>query len=116
MGRPRKQPRRIVTFNLNVPTADRIDDLGISNRSEWANRVFTAYLDNRDNNTEQATRQRINRAVEEAENDLLNSLSDDPRRLAVMLINSLDQDTFNTKLKGRYTIGEQLMFLTKELQ
>ena len=47
MGRPRKQPRRIVAFNLNADLAQRIDDLNLSNRSEWANGVFREVMDDR---------------------------------------------------------------------
>lgn len=52
MGRPRKQPRTILTFNVNDATAERIDALRLSNRSEWANKVFKDYLDDRDETRE----------------------------------------------------------------
>lgn len=52
MGRPRKQPRTILTFNVNDSTAERIDALRLSNRSEWANKVFKDYLDDREETRE----------------------------------------------------------------
>lgn len=52
MGRPRKQPRTILTFNVNDSTAERIDALRLSNRSEWANKVFKDYLDERESTRE----------------------------------------------------------------
>lgn len=45
MGRPRKQPRRIVTFNLNLPLAEAIDDLPVKNRSEWMNKHLPTLLE-----------------------------------------------------------------------
>lgn len=48
MGRPRKQPARITTFNLPITTADRIDDLRLSNRSAWATKVFNDYFAERE--------------------------------------------------------------------
>jgi len=48
MGRPRKQPARITTFNLPITTADRIDDLRLSNRSAWATKVFDDYFADRE--------------------------------------------------------------------
>jgi hypothetical protein len=51
MGRPRKQPRRIVTFNLNLPLADAIDEAMMKmppkkrNRSEWMNRNLPTILE-----------------------------------------------------------------------
>lgn len=48
MGRPRKQPRRIVTFNLNLPLAEAIDNLPVRNRSEWMNDNLPTLLENRD--------------------------------------------------------------------
>jgi hypothetical protein len=50
MGRPRKQPRRIVTFNLNLPLADAIDEAMLKlppkrrNRSEWMNENLPTIL------------------------------------------------------------------------
>ena len=48
MGRPRKEPRRVITFNISTTIADRIDALQLSNRSEWGAKVFKDYLDNGD--------------------------------------------------------------------
>lgn len=69
MGRPRKQPRRIVTFNLNLPLAQAIDDLPVKNRSEWMNDNLPTLLENR----EQAQNLRAGgeRALESIDNDLL---------------------------------------------
>lgn len=109
MGRPRKTPRRVVTFNINLATADRIDDLRLSNRSEWANKVFTDYLDNRDDLTKTAIDNRVQRAAEDAQTDLLDNLSNDPRRLMIMLANSLQELGYEDyKPKGRYTLYELL--------
>lgn len=109
MGRPRKTPRRVVTFNINLATADRIDDLRLSNRSEWANKVFTDYLDNRDDLTKAAIDKRIKKAADDAEYDLLAQLEQDPHRLAAILFNSLNTMGYSdTKIKGRYTLREQL--------
>lgn len=109
MGRPRKSPRRVVTFNINLGTADRIDELRLSNRSEWANKVFTDYLDNRDDLTKTAIDNRVQKAAEDAQADLLDNLSMDPRRLMVMLYNSLQRNGYDDyKPKGRYTLTELL--------
>ena len=48
MGRPRKQPARITTFNLPITTAERIDDPNLSNRSAWATKVFDDYFARRE--------------------------------------------------------------------
>lgn len=58
MGRPRKQPRRIVTFNLNLPLADAIDEAMLKlppkrrNRSEWMNQNLPELLDRADDQRE----------------------------------------------------------------
>jgi len=41
-----------LTFNVNDSTAERIDALRLSNRSEWANKVFKDYLDDREETRE----------------------------------------------------------------
>lgn len=109
MGRPRKTPRRVVTFNINVATADRIDDLRLSNRSEWANKVFTDYLDDRDNLTKTAIDNRVQQAAEDARTELLDNLSQDPRRVMAILLNTLNEYGYTDyKPKGRYTLTELL--------
>lgn len=40
MGRPRKQPARILTANIPITTWDRLDNLALTNRSVWLNRVI----------------------------------------------------------------------------
>lgn len=109
MGRPRKQPRRIVTFNLDVTTADRIDDLGISNRSEWANRALIEVMDGRIAQRQDLLEKHNQATVKAIQDELLDNLSNDPRRLMIMLHSSLmkhgDDDY---KPKGRYTLKELL--------
>lgn len=109
MGRPRKQPRRIVTFNLDVTTADRIDDLGISNRSEWANKALLEVMDGRLAQRQDLLERHNEATVTDIQNDLLESLEQNPHRLAAMLFNSLNIMGFgDLKIKGRYTLAEQL--------
>ncbi len=40
MGRPRKQPARILTANIPLTTWDDLDALRLTNRSVWLNRVI----------------------------------------------------------------------------
>lgn len=40
MGRPRKQPARILTANIPLTTWDKLDELKLTNRSVWLNRVL----------------------------------------------------------------------------
>lgn len=106
MGRPRKQPRRIVTFNLNLPLAEAIDDLPVKNRSEWANKVLKEVLDNRQSTTKEALEDR-DVATEDA---LLEELSKNPQRLALMLRTSLIEGGFEDyKPKGKYALTELLL-------
>ena len=44
MGRPRKAPARITTFNLPVTLAEQIDDLNLKNRSAWATKVISDHF------------------------------------------------------------------------
>lgn len=69
MGRPRKQPRRIMTFNINLPLADAIDALPVKNRSEWMNRSLPALLDAQQAN--RALKAGGERAIEMIDTDLL---------------------------------------------
>lgn len=69
MGRPRKQPRRIMTFNLNVPLADAIDALPVKNRSEWMNNVLPDVLEDRD--SAENLRRGGERALESIDEELL---------------------------------------------
>lgn len=109
MGRPRKQPRRIMTFNLNTGLADEIDDLPIKNRSEWANKVLREVLDGRQDTTRKALEERDTKTTTEAQEDLLDNLSQDPVRLALMLRNSLQLGGFDDyRPKGRYALTELL--------
>ena len=48
MGRPRKEPRQVVTFNIPVGVAEKIDDLRLSNRSEWMKGVLKDYFKTRE--------------------------------------------------------------------
>ena len=110
MGRPRKTPRRIVSFNIEQTTADRIDDLNLSNRSEWANKALKDIMDGRLEQrkafTDSHRKADQNRATEQVMEDLIN----DPHRLSVMLLTALQaRGLDDSKLKGRFTIGEQLL-------
>lgn len=114
MGRPRKQPRRVMTFNINETTAQRIDNLNLSNRSEWANKALTDIMDDRLATTKGHHLEELKKAkktaAEDAENALITELSDNPHRLATMLFSSLQRAGFDqTKIKGRYTLSEQLL-------
>ena len=111
MGRPRKQPRRIMTFNLNVPLADAIDALPIKNRSEWANNVLPDVLDNLDAGA--ALRAGGERALEEIDDDLLFDTAEaqgimdtfsDSRLIAVLLMRF-----------GEYSNGENIAMVKKFL-
>lgn len=87
MGRPRKQPRRIVTFNLNLPLAEAIDDLPVKNRSEWANKVLKTVLEDREMTTKEALEDRDFEVAEQAIADLASN----KRRLAAMLLEAITQ-------------------------
>ena len=87
MGRPRKQPRTILTFNVNDATAERIDALRLSNRSEWANKVFKDYLDDRDE-TAETFEKRAQVIADPAAR--INDIS--TRRLAAVLLGRLTED------------------------
>ncbi len=87
MGRPRKQPRRIVTFNLNLPLAEAIDDLPVKNRSEWANKALKEVLENRLETSKAAIEEKEFEAVEEA----IKSLSSNERRLGAMLLSAIQR-------------------------
>jgi len=109
MGRPRKQPRRIMTFNLNQPLAEAIDDLPVKNRSEWANKVLQGVLDGRQEANELKSEVGRQEIEIEAEEQLLNNLLKDPKRLALMLRSSLIEGGFEGyKPKGRYPLTELL--------
>lgn len=52
MGRPRKEPRRITTFNLPLALSEQIDGLNLSNRSEWMAGVLRDYFKRREETAE----------------------------------------------------------------
>ncbi len=98
MGRPRKQPRRIMTFNLNVPLADAIDALPVKNRSEWMNNVLPDVLEGRD--TAENLRRGGERALEAIDDELLFEAAEsqgimdtfsDSRLIAVLLVRNGEQ-------------------------
>lgn len=110
MGRPRKQPRRIVTFNLNADLAQRIDDLNLSNRSEWANGVFREVMDDRLAQRQGQVLEDIanaeDRAAQEAVDEELEDIRNSVYRAAILLQQALDRADLNDyKVKGRYDIG-----------
>lgn len=114
MGRPRKQPRRVMTFNINETTAQRIDNLNLSNRSEWANKALLDVMDDRLATTKGRHLEELakakKKAAEDAEDALLVELSNDPHRLTAMLFSALQRTGFDqTKIKGRYTLSQQLL-------
>jgi hypothetical protein len=116
MGRPRKQPRRILTFNLNTGLADAIDALPIKNRSEWANKVLQEVLDGRVEAQEMKSSIARDELRIEAEDALLESLRLNPARLTILLLNSLTAFGIgDEKVRGRYSIEEQLLSLRNEL-
>ncbi|MFZ9048825.1 MAG: hypothetical protein ACO20Y_08585 [Poseidonia sp.] len=116
MGRPRKQPRRIVTFNLNLPLAEAIDNLPVKNRSEWANTALQAVLDNRLETTKEALAQREEDARYEAENDLMQAIADNPVRALNIAINALEQaDLQYAQAKGRFPVVDHLTILRNAL-
>lgn len=116
MGRRRKQPRRIVTFNLNQSIADEIDDLRLPNRSEWANKVLREVLDGRTEDRQLRNVTLRDDLAYDAEQRLLNELLANPARLTQLLINSLnDFNIGDERMKGRFSIEEQLLILRNEL-
>jgi len=113
MGRPRKQPRRIVTFNLDLTTADRIDALGLKNRSEWANRALLEVMDGRLAQRQDLLERHNEATIDAVESEILEQLSNDPRRLAAMLANSLIRNgLISYTAKGRYSLYNQLSVAT----
>ena len=109
MGRPRKQPRRVMTFNINESTAQRIDNLNLSNRSEWANKALLDVMDSRIEEREALLDRHNEKTIKKIEDDLLIRLSDDPHRLATMLFMAIQRIGLDdVRIKGRYTLSEQL--------
>lgn len=109
MGRPRKQPRRITTFNLNLPLAEAIDALPVKNRSDWANKVLQDVLEGRQERQELQTEVGRREIEIEAEEALLENLQNDPKRLALMLRQTLLKGGFEDyKPKGKYPLTELL--------
>lgn len=110
MGRPRKQPRRIMTFNINETTAQRIDDLNLSNRSEWANQALLDIMDGRLAQRQDLLDKHNESTRDSIQDDLLKELGGDPHRLTVLLFSALQRAGLDDyKIKGRFTIGEQLL-------
>lgn len=110
MGRPRKQPRRVMTFNINETTAQRIDNLNLSNRSEWANKALLDVMDGRLAEREDLLDRHNDETIDQIRDELLKELQEDTHRLVVLLFNSLTAQDWNfVKIKGRYTLHEQLL-------
>lgn len=115
MGRPRKQPRRIMTFNLNLPLADAIDGLPVKNRSEWMNNVLPDVLNNLDAGA--ALRAGGERALEQIDDDLLFEAAEsqgivdtftDSRLIAILLVRSGEQaNGENIALVKRFLTGKR---------
>ena len=110
MGRPRKQPRRIVTFNINESLADDIDNLNLKNRSEWANRVFSEFISERQDTIKAKDEYQAAKTAfeQQVEND--KAMMDNPRRVVAFLLNYLqDSDMPDYRPKGRYSMAELLL-------
>lgn len=94
MGRPRKQPRRIVTFNLNLPLADAIDEAMLKlppkrrNRSEWMNKNLPAILEDKEDREE--------RVLEEISDEELFSMAE-----SRMIANTFSESRLIVLLLGR---------------
>ena len=120
MGRPRKQPRRIMTFNLNEPLAQRIDDLNLSNRSEWANGVFKEVMDDR---LAQRQGQRLEEletarlaAAEGAADVVLEDIRNSVYRAALLFQQALDRANLGQyRVKGRYDLDTHVSGFISEL-
>lgn len=109
MGRPRKQPRRILTFNINETTAQRIDDLNLANRSEWANGVFLEVMDDRLARRQGQQLDELDAREQKGREEAIADLAGNPKRLAAMLLAAMQQQGLSDlKVKGRYTLAEQL--------
>lgn len=100
MGRPRKQPARILTANIPVTTWDELDALRLTNRSVWLNRVILDEI-TRENEKRDLHSERM------AATKRQNSLIEDPAqfiskipdiRLAVALLARIPQD--KKRLRG----------------
>lgn len=110
MGRPRKQPRRVMTFNINESTAQRIDNLNLANRSEWANKALLDVMDSRIEERQALLDRHNEKTIADIEDDLLKRLSEDPHRLTTMLFSAIQRVGLDqVKIKGRYTLSEQLL-------
>lgn len=122
MGRPRKQPRRIVTFNLNLPLAEAIDDLPVKNRSEWMNDNLPTLLENRD--ATQALKRGGEAALEAIPDDLLFETADaqgimdtfSTARLLNVLINRLEPLYRPPKTGLRVSLSDALTGALLDLQ
>lgn len=115
MGRKRKQPRRIVTFNLNIPLADAIDDLPIKNRSEWANKVLRDVLEQRLETRKDALEEmRLEAATAGAQAEL-ESIRKNPISATLLLRRSLLENGLQDIKIGRYTAEEYLTRLLREI-
>jgi len=109
MGRPRKQPRRIVTFNLNADLAQRIDDLNLSNRSEWANGVFREVMDDRLARRQGQQLEDIAKAEEAAADARTEAIVADPLLAIRLAIRALeDANAGDYRPVGRYPLVDLL--------
>ena len=108
-----------MTFNLNETTAQRIDDLNLSNRSEWANGVFLEVMDDRlarrqGEQLAELENARLNAAVDGAEAEL-ESIRNSVYRAALLFQQALDRAGLGEfKVKGRYDLDTHISgFLTE---
>jgi len=112
MGRPRKQPRRIMTFNLNQPLAKAIDELPVKNRSEWANKVLQEVLDGRVEDKAEAREE----AILNARYDETRLISEDPVAALSLAIRALNKANLDLAIVyGKIPVEEQMSLLRTAL-
>jgi len=112
MGRPRKQPRRIMTFNLNQPLAKAIDELPVKNRSEWANKVLQEVLDGRVEDKAEAREE----AILNARYDETRLISEDPVAALSLAIRALNKANLDLAIVyGKIPVEEHMSLLRTAL-
>lgn len=116
MGRPRKQPRRIVTFNLNIPLAEAIDNLPVKNRSEWANTALQGVLDNRSETSKEALDNlRLDVAAEAADAER-EAILNNPKRAVLTALLALERANLDTVRAYQIEAGKLLKNLMFNLE
>ena len=104
-----------MTFNLNLPLAEAIDNLPVKNRSEWANKALQEVLDNRAETTKDALETlRQEAAIDGAEVER-EAILNNPRRAIVAALVALERAGFNDLKHGRYTAKEYLNRILRDV-